>query len=112
MYVSVCPDVTYGHAQRKKHVVELYCFVAHAQQNATCTRTTKLRDSEGEELGKEAENAHVAGLNVTENQQDSGKEREDNGRALEPEPRIVSRATPLNRTERGVWRARLSLGKV
>ena len=78
MYVSVCPDVTYGHAQRKKHVVELYCFVAHAQQNATCTRTTNLRDSEGEELGKEADNARVAGLNVTENQQyseDSGKER-------------------------------------
>ena len=28
----------------------------------------------GEELGKEANNTHVAGLNVTVNQQDSGKE--------------------------------------
>ena len=33
---------------------------------------------EGEELGKEANNAHVAGLNVTENQQN----REDSGRDL------------------------------
>ena len=36
---------------------------------------------EGEELGKEANSAHVAGLNVTENQQD----REDSGRNLESE---------------------------
>ena len=36
---------------------------------------------EGEELGKEGNNAHIVGLNVTENQQD----REDSSRDLKPE---------------------------
>ena len=39
------------------------------------------RIKEGEELRKEANSVHVAGLNVTENQQD----REDSSRDLEPE---------------------------
>ena len=37
------------HARRKKHVVKLYCCVAHAQCNAT--RMTNMRSRE--ELGKE-----------------------------------------------------------
>ena len=57
-----------GHAQRKKHVVELYCFVAHAQHSAS-------RTIEGEVLGKEANSVHIAGLNVTKNQQDSKTEK-------------------------------------
>ena len=36
---------------------------------------------EGEELGKEGNNAHITDLNVTENQQD----REDSSRDLKPE---------------------------
>ena len=55
------------HARRKKHVVELYCFVAHAQHDATRMINTGEKNS-----GRN--NVHVAGLNVTENQQDSGKE--------------------------------------
>ena len=70
-----------GHAWQKKHVVELYCFVAHAQYYATCIE-------EGEELGKEVNSAHVAGLNVTENQQD----REDSGRRTSTERTNVARA--------------------
>ena len=50
-----------GYVRGKEHMVELYCFVAHAQHNATIER-------QGEELGKEANNAHIAGLNVTEKQ--------------------------------------------
>ena len=74
-----------GHARQKRNTY----FVAHVQHDDK---------HEGEELGKEANNAHVAGLNVTEYQQDredSGKERtregeseqerEDNGRVLELE---------------------------
>ena len=49
-------------------MVELYCFVAHAQHIAS-------RTMEGEVLGKEANSAHIAVLNVTENQQDSKTEK-------------------------------------
>ena len=71
-HVSVCLSDQMehnGHAQRKKHVVELYCFVAHAQHNTS--RTIE----EGEALGKKANSVHIAGLNVTENQQDSKTEK-------------------------------------
>ena len=54
-------------------MVELYCFIAHAQHNAS--RTIE------EALGREANSVHIAGLNVTENQQD----REDSGRDMEAE---------------------------
>ena len=71
--VSVCPFVRLprdhnGHAQQKKHVVELYCYVAHAQHIGS-------RTIEGEALGKEANNACIAGLNVIENQQDGKTEK-------------------------------------
>ena len=63
--------------------------------------TTNMHEASREKrLGKEVNNADVAGLNVTENQTstekttarraregESEQEREDNGRALEPEPR-------------------------
>ena len=74
-----------GHALRKKHMVELYCFIAHAQHNAS-------RMIE-EVLGREMNSMHIAGLNVTENQQDSkiektavGTWRQSNGRVLKPQP--------------------------
>ena len=69
-------------------MVELYCFVAHAQHNAS-------RTIEGEALRKEANSAHFADLNMTENQQDREDSSRDmeterqegsNSRALEPEP--------------------------
>ena len=53
---------------RKKHVVELYCFVAHAQHNAS-------RTIEGEAFGKEANSVHIAGLDMTENQPDGKTEK-------------------------------------
>ena len=65
--LSMCPSVRVehnGHARRKEHMVELYCFVVHAQCNDK---------HEGEKIGEgipEVNDAHVAGLNVIENQQD------------------------------------------
>ena len=53
-----------GHARRKKHVVELCCFVAHAQHNAS-----KEKRSGRKQI------AHIAGFNVTENQQDGKTEK-------------------------------------
>ena len=45
VHVSVClPGEHSGHAWRKKHMVEQYCFVAHAQHNVS-------RTIEGEALG-------------------------------------------------------------
>ena len=78
-----------GHARRKKRVVELYSFVAHAQHNATITSNldSTKRPEGAESLGKNQNSAHVTGLNVTENQQD----REDSGRDQEPERRKVIR---------------------
>ena len=89
--MSVCPFVCLpgeqdGHARRKKHVVELYCFVAHAQHNAS-------RTIEGEALGKEADSAHIAGLNVTGNQHARQQDREDSSRDLEAEGRESSKST-------------------
>ena len=40
---------------------------------------------EGEVFGKEVNSAHIAGLNVTENQQDGKIDIEDSGRDLEAE---------------------------
>ena len=66
-------------------MVELYCFVVHAQRNAT--RTTNMR-----EMSSGRNNMYVAGLDVTKNQQDrktaakraqegeSEQEGEDNGK--------------------------------
>ena len=76
--LSVCPFVCLynGHAWRKKHVVELYRLLR-------MLNITPL----GEALGKEANSAHIAGLDVTENQQDRRQDREDSGRDLEAEGR-------------------------
>ena len=67
---------------KKKHVVKLYCFVAHAQHNTTRI-DRELGKKANNMLGKKANNTRVAGLNVTENQQD----RDDSGRDLESECR-------------------------
>ena len=80
--LSMCPSVRVehnGYARRKKHVVELYYFVAHAQCNDK---------HEGAKIGEgilEANDVHVAGLNVIENQQD----REDSGRESSRRKRTV-----------------------
>ena len=46
----------------------------------------------GEALRKEANSAHIASLNMTENQQDCRQDREDSGRDLEAEGRESSKS--------------------
>ena len=78
-----------GHARRKKPWS--LCTVSLRVLNIANTSRT----IEGEELGKEANSAHIAGLNMTETWQDGEDSSRDmetegregsNGRALEPEP--------------------------
>ena len=69
-----------GHARRKKHVVELYCFVAHAQHNAS-------RTIEGEALGKRT--ARISPRLKCDRKPERRQDREDSGRDLEAEGREV-----------------------
>ena len=71
-------------------MVELYCFVAHAQHIASGA-------IEGEAFVKEANSVHIASLNVTENQQDGKTDSEDSGRDLEAEDREGTKSTSKER---------------
>ena len=65
-----------GHAWRKKHMIEQYLFVAHAQHNTT--RTTNM-DRRGRRAWEGSEQRACRWLDVIENEQD----REDSAaRAL------------------------------
>ena len=72
-----------GHARRKKHVVELYGFVAHAQHNAAPL------EGSAREFPKRCEQrayAHIAGL-PRDREPARWQDREDSGRDMEAEGR-------------------------
>ena len=87
--LTVCPFVCLpgehnGHARRKKYVVELYCFVVHAQHNAS-------RAIEGEALRKRT--AHISPQLEHDREPERWQDREDSGRDLEAEGQEGSKNT-------------------